>query len=158
MKKSIFAALAASVFVFSLTVSQTATAGVPSFSGDCKKKLTAEQCTKLRSDLDRYIDYITAWLAAQPAAKRAKLQRFVDFAIKEANRVVNRLCPAPPVNTCQLNCQASYDAEVLVCNATFDPAVCGGNLVCEAGITDQRAECIGVASETLNACNLTCSP
>lgn len=80
----------------SLLCSSAAFAGtsVPKFS-TTSKKLTTAQCTKLRSDLDKYVDYVNAWLAAQPVKLRNFLQPYVDAAIASATAYVNKVCPAP---------------------------------------------------------------
>lgn len=69
-----------------------ASATVPSFSTS-STSLTAEQCVQLRSELDKYIAYVNAWLAAQPLKKRKLLKPYVDYAIAEAKKYVNKVCP-----------------------------------------------------------------
>ena len=61
-----------------------------------------------------------------------------------------------PDTTCLANCQAVYDATVVSCNTTYDPAQCGGSISCESQITNMRSACISTAVSDLNTCNLTC--
>lgn len=78
----------AAMFVFSANFASATTPYRPSIS-----KPTAEQCVKIRSELEQYIVYINAWLAAQPVRKQALLKPYVDYAIAEAKKLVNKLCP-----------------------------------------------------------------
>jgi hypothetical protein len=59
-------------------------------------------------------------------------------------------------NQCQIGCDAAYDFNVSTCNSTYDPAICGGNLSCEAFVTAQRAACLSASIDVLNACRATC--
>ncbi len=70
-----------------------ASATIPNFS--TIQQPTAEQCVKIRADLEDYIAYVNAWLAAQPLKKQKLLKPIVNYAISEAKKLVNKLCPAP---------------------------------------------------------------
>lgn len=79
---------------------------------------TAEQCVKIRADLDAYIVYVKAWLASQPARKRAFLKPYVDYAIAEAKKLVNKLCPAAPVNPTPYSCSITVSGQPFTAGLT----------------------------------------
>lgn len=81
-----------------LSANFASAASAPSFSSPSSKKLSAAQCTKLRSDLDKYISAVEAWVNTQPAKLRPLLSKLADFAINEAIKISDKLCPAPVVD------------------------------------------------------------
>jgi hypothetical protein len=59
-------------------------------------------------------------------------------------------------NQCILTCQATYESNVISCQQAYDPAVCSGNIACEAFYNQQRADCISQSVTILNSCSNAC--
>jgi hypothetical protein len=115
---------------------QLIAAAINKYKAACPNGAVTAKCKKMKGDLDKYI---------------AGIKYNVELAKKD----YAKKCPVSAA--CLNGCQATYNESVVTCNAIYDPAVCGGNLVCEAGVTAQREECVGIASGELNSCSLSCN-
>ncbi len=60
------------------------------------------------------------------------------------------------VNQCVLTCDSSRNTAVTTCQTTYNPAECGGNLICEEILAQQRNDCIAEADSTLISCKASC--
>lgn len=152
---------AALLFTANFAAAQTC----PSFTKPSSTSLTAEQCTKLRSDLDKYIAYVNAWLAAQPLSKQRLLKPYVDAAIAEAKKYVNKVCPLPPGNGYSPNspyaCKVVDAAQLAVLNLGLNSSgtpvndgsatktICMSSAACQT-IVSQKF--IVFAQEQISAC------
>jgi hypothetical protein len=61
------------------------------------------------------------------------------------------------IDECLDNCQRSYENSVAACEATFDPADCGGGAACEAIILQQADNCVSNVVSVLDSCSAACS-
>lgn len=78
-------------------------------------------------------------------------------ACVEGAKVSRNSCLAGVVvPTCQDSCLAAYNILQQSCETAFSPAVCGGVVECEAEVLSQRANCVAVALDILNACTASC--
>ncbi len=122
-----------------------ASATVPSFPtqpGD----LTAEQCTKLRSDLDKYIAYVNAWLLAQPKRLQKLLKPYVNYSIAKAEKYVDKVCPESSGNGYSPN--SPYNC--IVEDSSFQPIALGLDSNGTFVLTQAREKTVCMSA---NACN-----
>jgi len=132
-------------FVSFLIVSQ------PAFATH-RKPLTPERLCKREFAHDLFKCVVTNF-RQKPKVRGEKIRTCVDAAKTEKQKCLANI--GGP-SQCELSCQASYDANVLTCQATFDPSVCGGNLACETFFQQERSACISLEVDTLNACTAAC--
>jgi hypothetical protein len=78
-------------------------------------------------------------------------------ACVESAKLKRDVCLAGgPPPTCQESCQAVYDIQVANCMLTFNPSICGTDLVCQQIIQQQQSDCIAGATQTFNECVAAC--
>ena len=65
---------------------------------------------------------------------------------------------APLTDACTDSCAATQTAAIASCNSAFDPAMCGGDLACEADLITQGNQCIADANTAFDACTEACTP
>ncbi len=152
MFKCLKAVLAATLIFSVLHYSNNASAQTVPPCPTIGKNLTAAQCTKLRSDLDKYIVYVNAWLAAQPAAKQVKLKPYVDAAIAEAKRLVNKACPLPtqPImfECIVVNFQQTANVSLGISNATL--GLTSDINIAQKPVCVSSNACLNIASQKFN--------
>ena len=137
--------LFALTFVSFLIGGSTAFAASPVSSAKiCKREFTHD-----------LIKCVVTSFFAKPKTRIEKLKTCVQAAKVEKFACLQPSDPGP--SPCEVSCQANYDANLVTCQNTFDPAVCGGNVACENFYQQERANCISGEVDTLNACNQTCA-
>ena len=142
-----FAKIALS-FVSFLIVSQ------PAFATH-RKPLTPERLCKREFAHDLFKCVVTNF-RQRPKVRGERIRTCAETAKTEKQECLAAIGGGGGPSQCELSCQASYDANVVICQTNFDPSVCGGNASCEAFFQQERAGCISLEVDALNACNAAC--
>ncbi len=146
-----FSKIALSFFSM-MIVSQSAFAGFTLKTKTPKPVPTAEQLCR-REFANDLIKCVVTSFFQKPTVRFANLKTCVVSAKTEKFACLDQ---GSGPNQCEVSCQQNYDANVVTCQNTFDPSVCGGNVACETFYQSERANCISGEVDTLNACNATC--
>lgn len=112
---------------------------------------SAETDTACNKAYGQTVSFCAQGLSALSPNMRAGAQK---ACVAEA-KIAKEQCLSG-VNLCLDACTAQYDNNVAQCNAVYDPALCNGNLSCEAFINAQRSACTSASVDVLNACNASC--
>lgn len=137
------------VAVSLLFTASYASATVPSFPTE-PGQLTAEQCTKLELKLEKYIAYINAWLAKQPRRLQRLLKPYVDYAIREAQEYVDKVCPedqGPELRTFECSALNSAQTELVLIGLNSGGSLSNDQSQIANGLCMTEQACTGIISQ-----------
>lgn len=137
------------VAVSILFTASYASATVPSFPTE-PGQLTAEQCIQLEAKLDKYIAYINAWLAKQPKRWQKFLKPYVDYAIREAQEYVDKVCPedqGPEGRTFECSVLNSAQTELVLVGLNSSGLLSNDQSQIANGLCMTEQACTGIISQ-----------